>query len=104
MATEHPLDFDDNSPAVVFSALGGLTCSVCAPSAMTAREVEAFAARTIGAPAGGDWTAVDKSRLGLGRKTPEVCNVASGREIGRKHWFLIDASAINDNISRARCT
>lgn len=71
---------------------------------MTAREVEAFAARTVGPPAGGHWTAVDKSRLGLGRKTPDVCTVASGRDLGRKHWFLVDISAMNYKIGDARCT
>ncbi len=39
---EHPLDIDDSTPALVFSALGGFTCSICAPAAMTARQVESF--------------------------------------------------------------
>ena len=38
--TEHPLDFDGGH-GPVFSALGGFTCSICAPAAMTARQLEA---------------------------------------------------------------
>jgi hypothetical protein len=101
--TEHPLDFDDHTPALVFSALGGFTCSICAPAAMTARQVESFATARIGPPPGGQWIAVDKSRLGLGRKTPEPCNAASGRNLGRRHWFLVDANGMKVKVDQARC-
>ncbi len=101
---EHPLNLDDTTPAFVFSALGaGFTCSICAPAAMTARQVESFAAATLGPPPGGQWTAIDKSRLGLGRKSPDSCNVASGRDAGRRHWFLVDARGMKVKIDQARC-
>jgi hypothetical protein len=101
---EHPLDIDDMTPAFVFSALGGFTCSICAPAAMTARQAESFVTATLGPPPGGQWSAVDKSRLGLGRKTPDPCNVASGRETGRRHWFLVDAHGMKMRIDQARCS
>lgn len=34
--------------AVIFAKLGGFTCSVCAPLAMTKAEVEAFAELELG--------------------------------------------------------
>jgi hypothetical protein len=102
MVTEHPLDFDDATPPFVFSALGGFTCSICAPAAMTARKVESFATSKLGPPPGGQWTAVDKSRLGLGRKTPNSCNV-SGKDAGRRRWFLVDAGGMKVKIDQARC-
>ncbi len=102
--SEHPLDLDDSTPAFAFSALGGFTCSVCAPGAMTARQVEGFAATALGPPPGSQWTAVDKSRLGLGRKSPDPCNIASGRDAGRRHWFLVDAHGMKVQVDQARCT
>ena len=95
---EHPLDIDDRTPAFVFSALGGFTCSICAPAAMTARQIESFVTATLGPPPGGQWSAVDKSRLGLGRKSPDTCNVASGREAGRQLMATHAAAAKSEGL------
>lgn len=71
---------------VVFAQLGGMTCSICAPDAMSAADVEAFA-NDHGPPSNfGKWVAVDKSKLGLGQPTPNPCNQVAGR----KHWFLLN--------------
>lgn len=71
--------------AVIFNKLGGFTCSICAPLAMTQAEVEAFATRELGEPRGG-WKAVDKSKIGIGTPTPNPCNQESAE---RQHWFLL---------------
>jgi hypothetical protein len=69
----------------VFADLMGWTCSICAPLAMCAEEVEAFATRELGEPIGG-WEAVDKSKMGLGDPTPNPCNQSP---TDRRHWFLL---------------
>jgi hypothetical protein len=77
---------------VVFADLAGLSCSVCAPDAMTASEVEAFANAHGPKSNFGKWVTVDKSKLGflrevgLGQATPNPCNQVAGR----KHWFLLN--------------
>jgi hypothetical protein len=70
---------------LVYADLAGWTCSICAPLAMGAEEVEAFATRELGEPIGG-WEAVDKSLMGLGEATPGPCNQAP---TDRRHWFLL---------------
>jgi hypothetical protein len=56
---------------------------------MTARQIESFVTATLGPPPGGQWSAIDKSRLGLGRKTPDPCNVASERETAARVLVLL---------------
>jgi hypothetical protein len=46
--------------------------------------------------------AVDKSRHGLGRKTPDSCNVVSGEDGGRRHRLLVDASGMKVKIDQVR--
>jgi hypothetical protein len=72
--------------AFVFAALGGFTCSICAPDDMSKADVEAFAEREVTGGVGG-WEAVDKSKAGFGAATPNPCNIAAGRT----HWFLLDS-------------
>jgi hypothetical protein len=71
----------------VFAELGAVSCSICAPGAVTKDEVEAFATATLGRPFGG-WEAVDKSKISMGQPTPNPCNVAADR----KHWFLLNGA------------
>ena len=71
--------------AIVFAALGGFTCSICAPQEMAAHEVEAVAAREVGDMPEHAWRVVDKSKLGMGSSTPNPCNQAADR----LHWFLL---------------
>lgn len=71
---------------VVFAELLGMSCSVCAPEAMTAPEVEAYANDLGPEPNFGKWVIVDKSKLGLGSPTPNPCNQIDGR----RHWFLLN--------------
>jgi hypothetical protein len=72
--------------AIMFASLMRMTCSVCAPSSMEQKEVEA-AAMIMLTPKWGPWRAVDKSRppISIGEPTPNACNVYAGRQ----HWFLI---------------
>jgi hypothetical protein len=54
-------------------------------------------------PISPDWpTAVDKSRLGLYRKTLDSCNVVSGEDGGRGHRLLVDASNMKVKIDQVR--
>jgi hypothetical protein len=71
---------------VVFAALGGFTCSICAPNSMVKADVEAFAATQFP----GVWESIDKSKLGMGSATPNPCNMAPDR---RTHWFMMWADA-----------
>lgn len=69
---------------IVFAALGGFTCSICAPNSMVKGDVEAFAATKFP----GVWESVDKSKMQLGvetQATPNPCNIEPG---ARTHWFL----------------
>jgi hypothetical protein len=84
MTISHPT-IKIGSGAVVFAALGGFTCSICAPNTMTQAEVEAFAETQSSMPAH-EWQCIDKSKLGLGSPTPNACNQEPDT---RKHWFLI---------------
>ena len=70
----------------VFAALGGFTCSICAPAWMTVTEVEAFAGKEVGDMPEHEWHAVNKAELGMGSPTPNPCNQAPNR---RLHWFLL---------------
>lgn len=84
MSIQHPPAGMKPGEAWIFASLGGFSCSVCAPRAMAAAEVEEFAACELGEPLGG-WEAVDKSTIGLGDATPNPCNHAADRQ----HWFLL---------------
>jgi hypothetical protein len=83
---------------VVFAELMGMTCSICAPDAMTEIEIERFANDQILSNFG-KWVVVDKSKLGLGQPTPNPCNQVAGR----RHWFLlneINAAMLADETRR----
>ena len=48
----------------IYSALGGITCAVCAPAFMAAEEIELFAYLRLGATKDGNkWRVFDKSKL-----------------------------------------
>ena len=90
MTISHPAREMKSCEAFVFANLGGFTCSICAPNAMTKDDVESFAEAKFPAatpaPIGG-WEAVDKSKAGLGGATPNPCNIDPEN---RTHWFLLD--------------
>jgi hypothetical protein len=69
---------------VIYAALGGFSCSICAPAAMTAEEITAFAKQKQNGR-GWPWIVVDKSTLGFGQPTPNPCNQYPDRQ----HWFLM---------------
>jgi hypothetical protein len=77
--------------AVMFAAVRGLTCSICAPLTMAQEEVEA-AATIMRKPALGHWRAVDKSKppISMGAPTPNPCDVYADRQ----HWFLISEGTL----------
>jgi hypothetical protein len=83
MTISHP-DIESIKPdrAFIYVALGGFTCSICAPSSWTKEEVEEFAEAGMGTDG---WQAVDKATLGLGSSTPNPCNQYPGRQ----HWFMV---------------
>jgi hypothetical protein len=74
---------------VVFAALLGVSCSVCAPDGMSPVEIERFANEQGPAPQGGRSMIVNKAELGLGAPTPNPCNQVAGR----RHWFLLSQAA-----------
>jgi hypothetical protein len=69
---------------VVYAELAGMTCSICAPIAMAAAEVEAFANDNVDCNFG-KWVTVNKAKLGLGAPTPNPCDCHGDR----LHWFLL---------------
>jgi hypothetical protein len=75
----------------IYSALGGITCAICAPAYMPAEEIEAFAYLRLGATNDGNrWRVFDKSKLDFlqpSLATPNPCNTTPDR----LHWFLIDS-------------
>ena len=83
MTISHRENRPDLNEPFVFAELGGFTCSICAPNAMTQAEVEAYALQEF---PGGAWEAVDKSKLGLGSATP---NPSNWEPKARRHWFLM---------------
>lgn len=77
--------------AFVFASLFDMTCSICAPSSWSAKQVEAFAdeqsRKRSGAATLEGWHCVDKAELMPGTgSTPNPCNV---EPVKRKHWFLL---------------
>lgn len=86
MIIHDPITLTTPDAPVVFAELMGVTCSICAPDAMTAAQVEAFANEHGPASQFGQWVTVDKSKLGLGQPTPNPCNQVAGR----RHWFLLN--------------
>jgi hypothetical protein len=70
----------DDKP-IVFAALGGFTCSICAPNSMIKKEIEAYAATQFP----GVWESIDKSQLKMGSPTPNPCN----QDSNRTHWFMM---------------
>jgi hypothetical protein len=82
MTINHDTPAHEGDEPVVFAALGGFTCSICAPNSMVKADVEAFAATQFP----GVWESIDKSKLNMGSATPNPCNMAPGR---RTHWFMM---------------
>jgi hypothetical protein len=82
MTISHDNPAHEGDDPVVFAALGGFTCSICAPRKMTAVEVADFAATKFP----GRWASVDKSEFGMGSPTPNPCNQAPER---RMHHFMM---------------
>ena len=82
MTIIHEVPAHEGDEPVVFAALGGFTCSICAPSTMTKVEIEDFAATQFP----GRWQSIDKSQLGMGSPTPNPCNQAPDR---RMHHFMM---------------
>ena len=72
---------------VVFASLHRISCSVCAPDTTSEAAVVAFANAEQPECR---WRAVDKSTLGLGTPTPNLCNQVAGR----LHWFLLSEEQI----------
>ena len=82
MTINHDTPAHEGDEPVVFAALGGFTCSICAPNSMTKLEIEAFAATQFP----GVWRSIDKSEMGMGSPTPNPCNQAPDR---RTHHFMM---------------
>lgn len=82
MTIVHEAPAHEGNEPVVFAALGGFTCSICAPTRMTKVQVEEFAATQFP----GQWKSIDKSEFGMGSPTPNPCNQAPDR---RTHWFMM---------------
>lgn len=78
----HDAPAHEGDDPVVFAALGGFTCSICAPSKMTKVEIEDFAATQFP----GRWQSINKAELGMGSPTPNPCNQAPDR---RMHHFMM---------------
>lgn len=83
MTISHP-DAETIEPdrGFIFAELLGTFCSVCAPAAWTAEDVEDFTVAGMGTDG---WRAIDKSKMGLGSPTPNPCN----QYPDRKHWFMV---------------
>jgi hypothetical protein len=75
----------------IYSALGGITCAICAPAYMAAEEIELFAYLRLRATKDRNrWRVFDKSKLEFLQPTlatPHPCDTTPDR----LHWFLIDA-------------
>jgi hypothetical protein len=82
MTIKHDEPAHQGDDPVVFAALGGFTCSICAPNDMVKAEVEAFAATRFP----GVWRSIDKSQFKMGSPTPNPCNMAPS---SRTHWFMM---------------
>jgi hypothetical protein len=83
MTIRHDSLVNKGDGPLVFAALGGFTCSICAPNRMTKLEVETFAATQYD----GEWQSIDKSKLlGTGLATPNPCNIEPD---DRTHWFMM---------------
>ena len=81
--TDHPPI--DASGAVLLDSFLGVTCTICAPCAMTKVEVEAAALQLI-PPTHTAWKAYNKAGwlIQMGERTPSPCSVCQDRQ----HWFL----------------
>lgn len=87
MSIMHPPVDLNPEEAYVFAALGGFTCSICAPVTWDVGKVIAFAEEKY--PSTGErWVSVDKSKMfpGITGATPNPCNVAPET---RRHWFMM---------------
>jgi hypothetical protein len=71
---------------------GGITCSICAPSYISAEEIETFAYLRLDATKdGARWRVFDKSKLDFLQLTlaaPHSCDTTPDR----LHWFLMDSN------------
>ena len=59
-----PISHEGDEP-LIFNALNGFTCSICAPNSTVKAEIEAFAETKFP----GVWESINKASMGLGQPT-----------------------------------
>jgi hypothetical protein len=75
---------------VIFASLLDVSCSVCAPFAMTKDQVEVFANEHGPKSELGPWKVVDLFAITKRSHTPNACN----QVVGRAHWFLMSEAMV----------